>query len=109
MPGVGSEPAVSCGKTVLALFHPDWSLLHFEAVLFGGILPRLKPKSTVGLLSRKPRTDCMCQSCVEIDKQIEQYRELLRSTRDQKEIERISRMIAKLYGDRVLLHRNPER
>ena len=41
----------------------------------------------------------MCQSCVEIDKQVEHYRELLRSTRDQKEIERISRMIAKLYGD----------
>jgi hypothetical protein len=51
----------------------------------------------------------MCQSCVEIDEQIEQHRELLRSTCDQKEIERISRMIAKLYGDRVLLHRNPER
>jgi len=51
----------------------------------------------------------MCQSCVEIDKQVEQYRELLRLTRDQKEIERISRMIAKPYGDRVLLHRNPER
>jgi hypothetical protein len=51
----------------------------------------------------------MCQSCVEIDKQIDQYRELLRSTSDQKEIERISRLIAKLYGDRVLLHRNPER
>jgi hypothetical protein len=55
------------------------------------------------------RTDCMCQSCVEIDKQVEAYRELLRSTRDQEEIERIGRMIAKLYGDRVLLHRNPER
>ena len=40
----------------------------------------------------------MCHSCVEIDEQIEQYRELLRSTCDQKEIERISRMIAKLYG-----------
>jgi hypothetical protein len=46
---------------------------------------------------------------VEIDKQIDQYRELLRSKSDQKEIERISRLIAKLYGDRVLLHRNPER
>jgi hypothetical protein len=59
--------------------------------------------------ARRGRTDCMCQSCVEIDKQIEHYRELLRPTRDQKEIERMSRMIAKLYGDRVLLHRNPER
>ena len=45
----------------------------------------------------------MCQSCVEIDKQVEHLRELLRSPRDQKEIERISRMIAKLYGQRVLL------
>ena len=76
---------------------------------FGGILPRSKPSPTVGLMSESRRTYCMCQSCVEIDKQIEQYRELLRSTRDQKEIERISSMIAKLYGDRVLLHRNPER
>jgi hypothetical protein len=62
----------------------------------------------VGLISDSRRTDCMCQSCVEIDKQVEKYRELLRSTLDQKEIERISRTIAKLYGDRVLLHRNPE-
>jgi hypothetical protein len=61
------------------------------------------------VISESRRMDCMCQSCVEIDKQVEHYRELLRSTRDQKEIERISRMIAKLYGDRVLLHRNPER
>jgi hypothetical protein len=51
----------------------------------------------------------MCQSCVEIDKQVEQYRELLRSTKDQKEIESINRLIAKLYADRVRLHRNPER
>jgi len=58
---------------------------------------------------RLSSTGGMCQSCVEIDKQVEKYRELLRSTRDQEEIERISRMIAKLYGDRVLLHRNPER
>jgi hypothetical protein len=51
----------------------------------------------------------MCQSCVEIDQEIERYRELLHSTRDQKEIERINRVVAKLYRDRVLLHRNPER
>jgi hypothetical protein len=45
----------------------------------------------------------MCQSCVEIDQEIERYRELLHSTRDQKEIERINRVVAKLYRDRVLL------
>jgi hypothetical protein len=51
----------------------------------------------------------MCQSCVEIDKRIERYRELLRSTTDRAEIERINRLIAELYRDRVLLHQNPER
>jgi hypothetical protein len=76
---------------------------------FGGILPRWKPKSYHRPYVSKLTDGWMCQSCVEIDKQVEQYRELLRLTRDQKEIERISRMIAKLYGDRVLLHRNPER
>jgi hypothetical protein len=50
----------------------------------------------------------MCQSCVEIDKRVEQHRELLRSTTDPAEIERINRLISKLYADRVQLH-NPER
>jgi hypothetical protein len=49
----------------------------------------------------------MCESCEEIDKQIEHYRELLRSIRDLKEVERINRVIAKLYVDRVMQHRNP--
>jgi hypothetical protein len=51
----------------------------------------------------------MCQSCVEIDEQIEPHHELLRSTTDPAEIERINRLIAKLYGDRLRLHKNPER
>ena len=51
----------------------------------------------------------MCQSCIEIDKRIEQYRESQRSTADTAEIERINRVIGKLYSDRVLLHQNPER
>jgi hypothetical protein len=51
----------------------------------------------------------MCQSCVEIDKRVERHRELLRSTTDPAEIERINRLIAQLYRDRVLLHQNPER
>jgi hypothetical protein len=51
----------------------------------------------------------MCQSCVDIDKRVERHRELLRSTTDAAEIERINRLIAELYSDRVLLHQNPER
>jgi hypothetical protein len=50
----------------------------------------------------------MCQSCVEIDKQVEQHLELLRSTTDPAEIERIKRLISELYADRVRLHQNPE-
>ena len=51
----------------------------------------------------------MCQSCVEIDKRIERCGQLLRSTIDTAEIERINRLIAELYRDRVRLHQNPER
>jgi hypothetical protein len=50
-----------------------------------------------------------CQSCVEIDKQVERYRELLRSLTQQMEAERINELIARLYADRVRLHRNPEK
>ena len=70
----------------------------------------LETKVLPSALSQKADGRIACASRgVEIDKQVEHYRELMRSTRDQKEIERISRMIAKLYGDRVRLHRNPER
>jgi hypothetical protein len=51
----------------------------------------------------------MCQSCVEIDERVERQRELLRSTTDLAKIDRINRLIAKLYLDRVRLHKNPER
>jgi hypothetical protein len=51
----------------------------------------------------------MCQSCIEIDKRIERYRELSRSTTDPAEIDRINRLIAKLYVDRVRLHQNSEK
>ena len=51
----------------------------------------------------------MCQSCVEIDQQVDGHRELVRSTTDPVEIERIKRLIAKLYADRIRLHKNPER
>jgi hypothetical protein len=51
----------------------------------------------------------MCQYCVEIDKQVERYRQLLRSTTDAAEVERINQLIVQLYADRVRLHQNPER
>jgi hypothetical protein len=51
----------------------------------------------------------MCQSCIEIDKQIERYRQLLRSMTDPEEVERINQLVGKLYADRVRLHRNPEK
>jgi hypothetical protein len=47
----------------------------------------------------------MCQSCVEIDKRVERHLELLRSTTDPTEIERIKRLISELYADRVRLQR----
>jgi hypothetical protein len=50
----------------------------------------------------------MCQSCLEIDQRIDLHRELLRSTKDPAEIERIKRLIAELHGDRLRLHKNPE-
>jgi hypothetical protein len=48
----------------------------------------------------------VCQSCVDIDNRIEQQRKLLHSTTDPAEVERIYRLIAQLYGDRVRLHQN---
>ena len=51
----------------------------------------------------------MCQSCVDIDERIERYRQQLRSMPLTKsEIERINRLIAELYVDRVRFHRSPE-
>jgi hypothetical protein len=51
----------------------------------------------------------MCQKCVEIDKEAERYRQLLRSVTDRAEIERVNRLIAELYAERVRQHQNPER
>ena len=49
-----------------------------------------------------------CESCVEIDARIDLHRQLVRSTTDPSEIERLNRLIAQLYADRVRLHKNPE-
>jgi len=51
----------------------------------------------------------MCQSCLEIDKRVERHLELLRSTTDPAEIERIKRLISELYSDRARLHQSPEK
>jgi len=51
----------------------------------------------------------MCQSCVEIDNRVERHLELLRSTTDPAEIERIKRLISELYADRARLHQSPEK
>lgn len=51
----------------------------------------------------------MRQSCIDIDKRIDQLRQLVRSTTDPLEIERINRLIAELYRERVRSHKNPER
>jgi hypothetical protein len=44
----------------------------------------------------------MCESFVVIDKRIEQYRQLLRSTADFLEKGRINRLIMELYAERVV-------
>jgi hypothetical protein len=51
----------------------------------------------------------MCQSCIDIDKQVDEQRKLLLPLSDLAEVERIYMLIAKLYGDRVRLHQNPHK
>jgi hypothetical protein len=51
----------------------------------------------------------VCQSCIDIDKQIEKHRKLLEATSDHDEIERISQLIVRLYGERVRKHQNPQK
>ena len=50
----------------------------------------------------------MCESCVQIDKRIDQYRMVSRSTTDPKEIELIDQLVAHLYAERVRQHQNPK-
>jgi hypothetical protein len=51
----------------------------------------------------------MCQSCIDIDLEIENYRKRLAGKIDPSEAERINALIARLYADRVRKHQNPER
>ena len=66
-------------------------------------LERFPPRMLSG--EKGPGT---CESCVEIDARIDVHRQVVRSTTDPSEIERINRLIAQLYADRVRLHKNPE-
>jgi hypothetical protein len=49
----------------------------------------------------------MCQSCIEIDKRIEQYRRFSHSTTDPTEVEILNRLILYLFAERVRRHQNP--
>jgi hypothetical protein len=77
---------------LLAPFHPRRSP-------FWNDFPRIY------LREKRP---CVCQSCIDIDKRIDQLRQLVRSTTDPSEIERINRLIAELYRERVRSHKNPQ-
>ena len=67
--------------------------------------PRTTPVRGFGV--NEIEAAAVCQSCIEIDKQIERQRQLLHSTTDPSEVERVYRLIAQLYGDKVRLHQNP--
>ena len=49
----------------------------------------------------------MCNQCVEIDKTIERYRNILRSINDQLTLDRAKELIADLEAQKAALH--PER
>jgi hypothetical protein len=48
----------------------------------------------------------MCESCLEINKRIEQYRQLLPSSLHPSEREHINRVVGTLQRERVRLHEN---
>jgi hypothetical protein len=49
----------------------------------------------------------MCEKCVEIDKKIERYRNILRSIRDEATVDGAEKLIADLEAQKAALH--PER
>jgi len=51
----------------------------------------------------------MCQSCIDIDKEIENHRKRLQGKIDQAEADRINQLIVQLYADRVRKHQNLEK
>jgi hypothetical protein len=46
----------------------------------------------------------MCEMCKELDKAIEQYQKLARSTADQRAIDRYKELISSLVGKKLELH-----
>jgi hypothetical protein len=50
----------------------------------------------------------MCNQCVEIDKTIERYRNILRSINDQLTLDRAKELIADLEAQKAALHPGPE-
>ena len=100
-------------KTALPSITIEKNSIHYQIVSMLKLVKSLAAKAK----KASPQPLCssplaivtvMCRSCVEIDKQVERYRELLRSLTEQVEVERINQLIARLYADRVRLHRNPE-
>ena len=51
----------------------------------------------------------MCQSCIDIDKKVDEQRRALSVATESNEIKRVDKLIAQLYAERVRLHQNPER
>ena len=82
--------------------------VHPQAEFFkAALVPRSRPLERIpGFCFPTGKGDTVCQSCVDIDNRIEQQRKTLHSTTDPAEVERIYRLIAQLYGDRVRLHQN---
>jgi hypothetical protein len=46
----------------------------------------------------------MCEKCVEIDKTIERYRQIMRSIMDQLTVDRAKELIAELEARKAALH-----
>jgi hypothetical protein len=46
----------------------------------------------------------MCEKCVEIDKKIKRYRDVLRSITDQRTVDGAQALIADLVGQQAALH-----
>jgi|ERR1700684_3693172 len=85
--------APSCAPQLLLFF--KFRAMSLWAVPFGTISP-LRGEKGPG----------MCESCVGIDARIDLHRQWVRPTTYPSEIERINRLIAQLYVDRMRLHQN---
>ena len=97
--------AGACDRQAASAGTGNWSLLELGPPPFGN------RNLSVGRRLHHREADAeaaMCQSCVDIDEKIALFRQVLRSTKDAAEIDRLNRLIADLYADRERLHRNEE-